>query len=91
MRLCKLFRDKGYSFADNDLSMGNSENLSDIKFILGSRDAGVLPIQTKTFGSASGVSPSSYLMTPIGVMLQGSVSEILKSASELPHFTSDSS
>ena len=89
-KVVKIFKDKGYRFADRYLSQKCNNNLSGIKFILGSSNAGILPITTITYGTVPGVIPS-YFMTPIGIMLQGSVSVLMKSANELPDFQPNSS
>ena len=84
----ETFKSKGYTLADKHLG---DDLIADIEFMLGSNYAGVLPVISKHFKANEDSIPSCYLDTPLGVMLQGSASYILKHAQGLDDLPLDDS
>lgn len=83
-KVIKEFNAKGYKLADKNLS---NNLISDIEFMLGSNFAGVLPVTSKLFTDGVDPIPSCYLDSPVGIMLQGSATCILKHTVGLEHYT----
>ena len=65
------FKSKGYELADSQL--GSDSSALTARLLLGSDNAGLLSIQSQSFGGGNDRLGSVFLQTPLGVMLQGSV------------------
>ena len=81
-RVVEVFHSKGWKLADKLL--GGSE-ISDVGLILGSDNSHILPVETMTFGTGCLDSHSCALKSELGIMLQGSIQQVLHNARYLPH------
>ena len=81
--VAQAFRDKGYDLADNTLHLCGDE-IHDIKLILGSDNAHLLPQTDMMFGNSDIGASSLYLVTPIGVMLTGNIDNYKHNLPDLP-------
>ena len=73
--IAKLFQDKGLSLADRNLIHGNQ---NDINLLLGSDNAGILPVSSVVVKAGNDETLLSYLNSPLGVMLQGNAAKFLE-------------
>jgi hypothetical protein len=73
-------RRRGFGLADSELCE-DSDELSNINRILGTEAAYCLPVQTMVLGENE--SSSTMLMTPYGVMIEGSLNKLLSNISAL--------
>ena len=71
--LVRKFKSKGYELADK-LLHGNEFKIDNIDIVLGTDFAYCNPISTKVFGK---LMDSSILVTPTGIMIEGSVKKLL--------------
>ena len=69
-RVVEVFHSKGWKLADN---------------LLGSDNSHILPVETMTFGTGCLDSHSCALKSELGIMLQGSIQQVLHNARYLPH------
>lgn len=74
------FVSRGYKLADEFLEY-SEDNISELDFVLGNSDAQILPQTDELFGSAP---QSMYSVSPLGILLSGSVKRILKNIQYLP-------
>ena len=81
-----MLYDMGYILADRHLY---DDGIIHIKFMMGSNYAGVLPVRTKLHTADMTSVPSSFLETPLGVKLQGSVGRIWRDSGILKQYTQD--
>lgn len=70
--IIQTFKSKGYELADSQL--GSDSGALTARLLLGSDNAGLFSIQSHSFGGENDRLGSVFLQTPLGVMLQGSVS-----------------
>ena len=80
-KIVEAFTNKGFILADKNLS---DDHITNIQFILGSNSAYCLNERQVNFGN-SVEEPSTYSMTPAGIMLMGNISTILKNLDYLPY------
>ena len=84
-KLVKKFQDKGYTMADTKFSSDTNGVVNDIDCTLGTDADHLLAMCYKTFGEASEPHTlASYIETPHGVVLSGSLSRMMKNADFLP-------
>ena len=76
-RVVKVFRDKGWLMADKDLG---GSLVSDVRLLLGSDYGHVLPTKSVCFGADE---PSCVLESALGILLHGSLKQMLKNADHL--------
>lgn len=79
--IVREFTKKGYQLADKIL---NNDNIRNIEFILGSISAYCLKESHVGFGEIEQNEPSVYSNTAAGVMLVGSIDQMLKNLTHLP-------
>ena len=79
-RIVEGFKNKGYSLADQCL-VNHLDEISDIKLLLGSDNDYVLPTSTVVFGPST---PSTFLDSPLGVLLNGDSRILLGNLDHLP-------
>jgi len=75
--LVREFSVRGYELADIELA---SNKIDNIQFILGAEASYCIPENTVLFGKT----PSSFSQTPLGVMLSGSIANMMRDISDLP-------
>ena len=80
-RIVTGFMDKGYKMADEFLT-GDSDDISDIDFVMGVDASYCIPEETVLFGSSP--KPSVYCRSELGVMLMGDTGNMLRNLSFLP-------
>jgi len=79
-RIVREFKNKGYTLADEFLD-GNSSQVSDLSFVLGTNDAATLLETQRCFGHSN---RSVFSETCIGVMLMGNSMRIMENLHSLP-------
>ena len=80
------FEQSGYTLADTSYSSGTSGIVNDIDLILGTDADHMLPISYRTYGNASNPDcMSSFIETPIGIVLSGSMQKMTKNLPFLPN------
>ena len=79
-KVISVFKNKGYTLADKTLS---GSQIAGVGFLLGSNYAGILPVSSKTFSISDDLIPSSFFVSSLGVMLQGSADLMLENSAEL--------
>ena len=75
------FMDKGYKMADEFLT-GDSDDISDIDFVMGADTSYCIPEETVLFGSSP--KPSVCCRSELGEMLMGDTGNMLRNLSSLP-------
>ena len=84
-KLVKKFHEKGYTMADTKFTPDTDGVVNDIDCTLGTDADHLLAMCYKTFGETSEPHTlSSYIETPQGVVLSGSLSRMIKNAEYLP-------
>ena len=73
----KVFKENGWNLADKNL--GGSE-VSNFGILVGSDNSHVLPVESFTFRDGNGIKLSCILNSDLGVLLQGSISQMLKNS-----------
>jgi len=73
-KVVSKFKKLGFKLANENFNEDSNE-ISDIEFILGTDSSYCIPASTVIFGRPT---PSCYLNTPLGVMLTGNVQHLLK-------------
>ena len=86
-KIVDSFRSKNYELADEKLSH-LSDDISNIQFVLGTKDSHVLKENQVEFGKPV---PSVFSMTDEGVLLFGDVSRLCANLPHLKEFSSDPS
>ena len=81
-KVVAAFTEKGYVLADKFLLENDREDIANIGLLLGEDGDHVLEFSSRHFGE--GV-PSTYLETPIGIILTGNIQRMLGNLPELPN------
>ena len=79
-KVVKAFKSKNYFLADKYL-LSKQDSIQNIEFILGSSCAYCMPEKMKTFGENP---PSCFSFTSAGILLYGSIKNILRNLPSLP-------
>ena len=77
-KVVRSFKNRYYEMADKMLS-DQSDEIGNISIIIGTKSAHCLPVKDVLFGSNKCI----YSQTPIGVMLQGDIDQILENSQSL--------
>ena len=80
-RVVAAFKEKGYQLADTFYSETSTGIVNNLDIVLGADYDSVLPMQLITFGNSQPL--SSFIETPIGVVLAGNVERMLKNLNTL--------
>ena len=83
-KVAEAFKEKGYKLADSQLE----DCIKDVSFILGTNSSYCLNEFQINFGNElEGTEPSTFSLTPAGVMLMGNVQLMLKNMKYLPLYS----
>ena len=82
--IISAFESRGFKLADKDFSAKCSGNIENVDFILGTDADHMLSMKYKTFGDPSNKNElSSFIDTPIGVILSGNVDKMIRNLTYL--------